>query len=190
MNAYEHILIFHKHRLDTTRYPCPVCGALKVNGNTQSEVGLQSWECKNNECFMRSESNRGKRFSLKSIITQSRQTKKNEISDSMIKKWRKDIVKFSPVIKINSKGENILGHTAPFPEDIPEMAINFFSYKDEIVLDPFAGSFTTPIVANKLGRIGIGIEINKDRFRESILKNIQNKLGDMFYKIGDYDYLS
>ena len=50
-NCYEHILVFHKHRLDDTRYPCPVCGTLKVNGNTQSEIGLRSWECKNNECF-------------------------------------------------------------------------------------------------------------------------------------------
>jgi len=43
LNCYEHILIFHKHRLDLTRYPCPRCGTLKVNGNTQSEPGLQSW---------------------------------------------------------------------------------------------------------------------------------------------------
>ena len=73
LNCYEHILIFHKHRLDLTRYPCPVCGSLKVNGNTQSEVGLQSWECKNLSCFERSVSNRGKRFSAKTNITQSLQ---------------------------------------------------------------------------------------------------------------------
>jgi len=42
-NCYEHILIFHKHRLDNTRYPCPICGTLKVNGNTQSEIGLMGW---------------------------------------------------------------------------------------------------------------------------------------------------
>ena len=36
---------------------------------------------------------------------------------------------FSPVIKINGKGINNLGHTAPFPVDIPEMAIKFFSIK-------------------------------------------------------------
>ena len=72
-NCYEHILVFHKHRLETVRYPCPVCGTLKVNGNTQSEIGLQSWECKNFECFERIESNRGKRFSLKTIMTKSNQ---------------------------------------------------------------------------------------------------------------------
>ena len=187
MNCYEHILIFHKHRLDKTRFTCPICGTLKVSGNTQSEIGLQSWECKNNKCFVRSKGNRGKRFSLKTIMTQSRQTEENEINNELIKKWRRDIIRFSPVIKINSKGENTLGHTAPFPEDIPEMAINFFSYKNELILDPFAGSFTTPIVANKLDRIGIGIEINKDRFRESILKNIANKLGESV-RIREIDY--
>ncbi len=187
INCYEHILIFHKHRLDKTRYPCPVCGSLKVSGNAQSERGIQSWECKNNKCFIRSKSNRGKRFSLKTIMTQAGQKEENVISKELLKKWRRDIVKFSPVIKINSKGENILGHTAPFPEDIPEMAINFFSYPGELVLDPFAGSFTTPIVANKFNRIGIGIEINKDMFRESILQNIQKKIG-LFVKIGEYDY--
>ena len=58
INAYEHILIFHKHRLDTTKFPCPRCGSLQVSGNTQSEPGLQSWECKNDNCAERSESNR------------------------------------------------------------------------------------------------------------------------------------
>ena len=67
------------------------------------------------------------------------------------------------------------------------MAINFFSYPGELVLDPFAGSFTTPIVANKFNRVGIGIEINKDLFRESILQNIQKKVG-LFGKVAEYDY--
>ncbi|MBM3709876.1 MAG: site-specific DNA-methyltransferase, partial [Actinobacteria bacterium] len=96
--------------------------------------------------------------------------------------------KFSPVIKINSKGENILGHTAPFPEEIPEMAVKFFSYIGDKILDPFAGSFTTAIVAKKLNRIAIGVEINKNRFRENILKNIRNKLGSKI-EIDEYDYL-
>lgn len=172
MNCYEHILIFHKHRLDDTRYPCPICGTLKVNGNTQSEIGLRSWECKNLKCFERSKSNRGKRFSLKTLMTQSRQKKEFEIKTEFIKRWRRDIIKFNPVIKINSKGENILGHTAPFPEDIPDFAIRMYTYKGENVLDPFAGSFTTAITAKKLERIGIGIELNKKMFRESAIKNI------------------
>lgn len=176
MNCYEHILIFHKHRLDETRYPCPICGTLKVNGNTQSEIGLRAWECKNLDCPERSEANRGKRFSLKTNLVQSEKARQdNEVPHELIKKWRRDIIKFSPVIKINSKGENKLGHTAPFPEDIPEMAVYFYTYKGDIVLDPFAGSFTTSIVANRLGRIGLGFELRKDLFERVIKDNIKNK---------------
>ena len=174
INAYEHILIFHKHRLDTTKFPCPRCGSLQVNGNTQSEPGLQSWECKNNDCPERSASNRGKRFSLKTNMTQSGQlrTNENHIEEEFIKKWRKDIISFPPVIKINSKGENTLGHTAPFPDLIPEYAVKMFTYKGEKVLDPFAGSFTSPKVAAELGRVGIGIELNKKMFGKSIMNKL------------------
>jgi len=175
-NCYEHILIFHKHRLDKTKYPCPVCGSLKVSGNTQSEIGIQSWECKNPKCFERSASDRGKRFSLKTNIVQNEESRKgNIINHDLVKKWRRDVVKFSPVIKIGRGGINKLGHTAPFPEDIPEMAVNFFTYKGELVLDPFAGSFTSCIVAQKYGRIGIGCELRKDLFGNAIKTNLKNK---------------
>ena len=182
LNCYEHILVFHKHRLDLTRFPCPRCGSLMVNGNTQSEPGLQSWECKNLKCFERSESNRGKRFSLKTNITQSlkNQGDENKIDVDLARKWRRDIIKFSPVIKINSKGENTVGHTAPFPEDIPEMAIKMFTYVGEKVLDPFGGSFTTPKVAAQLNRIGIGVELNKKDFKKAIIQNISSNSNDLF----------
>jgi len=189
MNCYEHIFIFHKHRVDATRYPCPICGCLNVNGNAYSEIGLKSWECKNLECFQRSKANRGKRFSLKTIMTQGRQEKCHTIEEEFIKKWRRDIIKINPVIKINSKGENKLGHTAPFPIEIPEMAIKLFSYKNEIVLDPFAGSFTSVIAAKQLERIGLGIELNKEIFKDSSRNNLQNKLKSFCnLKIEEFDY--
>ncbi|MDR3274708.1 MAG: site-specific DNA-methyltransferase [Endomicrobium sp.] len=94
-------------------------------------------------------------------MTQSRQYKRYAIEQEFIKKWRRDIIKINPVIKINSKGENKLGHTAPFPIEIPEMAIRLFSYSNEIVLDPFGGSFTSVIAAKQFGKVGIGIEVIK-----------------------------
>ena len=178
MNCYEHLLIFHKHRVDKTRYPCPVCGSLKVNGNAFSEIGIQSWECKNLECFERSKSNRGKRFSLKTIMTQGRQKEIHSIPEELIKKWRRDIIKLNPVIKINCKGENILGHTAPFPIEIPEFAVRMFSYDGEYVLDPFGGSFTSVIAAKQLNRIGVGIELNKKMFGKCGMQNLINRLTD------------
>ena len=88
-------------------------------------------------------------------------------------------IKINPVIKINSKGENVLEHTAPFPIEIPEFAVQMYSYPGEIVMDPFAGSFTSVIAANRLGRIGLGIELNKQMFakssRQNLRKNLENK---------------
>lgn len=186
LNCYEHILIFHKHRTDPIKYPCPVCGFLQVNGNAYSEIGVKSWECKNVECFKRSKANRGKRFSLKSMIMQSHHTEEAKIPQELISKWRKDIIKISPVIKINSKGENTLGHTAPFPIEIPEFAVQMYSYPGEIVLDPFAGSFTSVIAASKHNRIGMGIELNKIMFAESSIKNLKKHLKNK--TISEFDY--
>ncbi len=174
LNCYEHIMVFLKHRKDETIYPCPVCGCLKVNGNAYCGVGVKSWECKNLKCFERSKSNRGKRFSLRSIMMD--ELKNNMIDPEFIKKWRRDIVRMNPTIKINSKGENIIGHTAPFPHELAEFAIKFFSGIGESVLDPFAGSFTTAIEAARNERNGIGIELNKEMFYNAIVKNIKKCL--------------
>lgn len=178
LNCYEHILIFHKHELDKRKIPCPVCGSMNVNGNTQSEPGLQSYECKNIKCAERSASNRGKRFSDKTNMTQYwvEEFRDSKIEDEFIKNWRRDIVKLKPVFKINNKGENVLGHSAPYPYEIPEMAIRYFSYPGDVVFDPFGGSFTSCISANNLGRIGVGCEINKDMYRDAIISKITSEL--------------
>lgn len=49
---------------------------------------------------------------------------------------------------------------------------NAYSGVGEAVLDPFAGSFTTAIEAQQLRRNGIGIELNKATFRDSIIDNL------------------
>ena len=188
VNCYEHIFVFYKHRKDETIYPCPVCGCLKVNGNAYSGVGIKSWECKNNECMKRSAGNRGKRFSARSHVMTQLKTESNRVDEDLLRKWRRDLVQFPPVIKINSKGKNILGHTAPFPREIPAYAIQAFSGVGEIVLDPFAGSFTTPIEATLAGRHGVGIELNKDLFRKAIIANVRQHLSMFDDPWLEYDY--
>ena len=51
-------------------------------------------------------------------------------------------------------------HFAVFPEHLPELCIKAGCPKNGIVLDPFCGSGTTLLVAKKLGRNYIGIDIN------------------------------
>lgn len=55
-------------------------------------------------------------------------------------------------------------HPTQKPEALLERIILASSNKGDIVLDPFAGSFTTCSVASRLGRKTIGIELNQDYF--------------------------
>ena len=50
-------------------------------------------------------------------------------------------------------------HSAAFPEELPEWFIKLFTKEYDTVLDPFMGSGTTVIVANKMNRHSIGIDI-------------------------------
>ncbi len=50
-------------------------------------------------------------------------------------------------------------HSAAFPETLPEWFIKLFTKEGDTVLDPFMGSGTTNIIAQKLKRNSIGIEI-------------------------------
>ena len=51
-------------------------------------------------------------------------------------------------------------HFATFPEEIPRLCISAGCPPDGVVLDPFMGSGTSALVAAKLGRASIGIELN------------------------------
>jgi len=53
-------------------------------------------------------------------------------------------------------------HTAMFPEELPELCIKAASKKGQTVLDPFAGSGTTGIVAKKLGRKAVLLDISSE----------------------------
>jgi len=51
-------------------------------------------------------------------------------------------------------------HVAPFPLELPHRLIKAYSFIGETVLDPLAGAGTTLLAAARLGRHGIGYEIN------------------------------
>lgn len=59
---------------------------------------------------------------------------------------------------------NNKNHSAAFPNELPEWFIKLFTKESDVVLDPFMGSGTTVIVANTMGRVGLGIEIVKEYY--------------------------
>ncbi|MBF0376811.1 MAG: site-specific DNA-methyltransferase [Desulfamplus sp.] len=59
---------------------------------------------------------------------------------------------------------NNKNHSAAFPEGLPEWFIKLFTRVGDTVMDPFMGSGTTNIVANRMRRNSIGIEVIPDYY--------------------------
>lgn len=62
------------------------------------------------------------------------------------------------VWEIPSESATRVGHPAPFPVDLPKRLIHLYTYKDDLVLDPFMGSGTTAVAAVKTGRHFFGYD--------------------------------
>ncbi|MBR1799245.1 MAG: site-specific DNA-methyltransferase [Bacteroidales bacterium] len=99
-------------------------------------------------------------------------TKVSDISSDEFKEWTQGVWCF------NGESKKRIGHPAPFPKDLPYRCIKMFSYVDDVVLDPFSGSGTTLIVAEKTGRKSVGIEIDPTYFNLA-KKRIQCEIGPL-----------
>jgi len=64
-------------------------------------------------------------------------------------------------------------HSAAFPEELPEWFIKLFTKENDIVMDPFTGSGTTNVVANRMSRNSIGIDI-LDEYIQLVNSNLPN----------------
>ncbi|HME51736.1 MAG TPA: site-specific DNA-methyltransferase [Candidatus Lokiarchaeia archaeon] len=122
----------------------------------------------------------------------TRKVAKPVLESSLLTKdeWRHWAVRcvwddIAPVIKINAKGENIFGHGAPFPEDIPYRLMRMHTAEGETVLDPFLGSGTTLKIARLFKRKGIGYELNKEfepLIRERVMEDWTPPLIEPHYR--------
>lgn len=70
------------------------------------------------------------------------------------------ILASKPVMKM-VRGENVLGHSAPFPASIPDLLLTEMN-SGERVLDPFSGSMTTGRQALKRGLRSVSIELHRE----------------------------
>jgi DNA modification methylase len=79
-----------------------------------------------------------------------------------ISKWvGRDMAYPTNVLHLASECSN-RNHSAAFPESLPTWFIKLFSEAGDTVLDPFAGSGTTCVVAKNLNRNYVGIELKEE----------------------------
>jgi modification methylase len=92
----------------------------------------------------------------KGDYSRKRNNKENSISKEDFMAWTKSLW------TMKAESAKRIGHPAPFPIELPYRLINLYSFKEDIVLDPFMGSGTTAIAALKSRRKYVGYEINQD----------------------------
>ena len=77
------------------------------------------------------------------------------------------------VWEIPAESATRIGHPAPFPIELPARLIELYTYRGDLVLDPFAGSGTTAVAAVRAGRHFAGYDLD-----ESYIGLAENRVED------------
>ena len=85
------------------------------------------------------------------------ESKLADISDDEFKKWVYAKWSIAPERKMKE-----YDHPAMFPEELAERVLKLFSFRNDLILDPFNGAGTTTSVAKRLDRDYIGIDISAE----------------------------
>ncbi|MGQ9920164.1 MAG: DNA-methyltransferase [Desulfobacca sp.] len=93
-------------------------------------------------------------FSKGSFSRQKPPDRENTISKEQFLEWTKSVWTMSP------ESAKKVGHPAPFPVELPYRLLHLYTFRGDVVLDPFMGSGTTAIAALQTGRRYVGYEIN------------------------------
>ncbi|MGO9148461.1 MAG: DNA-methyltransferase [Acidimicrobiales bacterium] len=68
-----------------------------------------------------------------------------------------------------------VGHPAPFPVELPERLIHLYTYRDDVVLDPFIGSGTTAIAALRTQRHYLGYDLEPTYVKQARVRVSREK---------------
>jgi site-specific DNA-methyltransferase (adenine-specific) len=105
-------------------------------------------------------------FSKQSFSRRRQKHHENTITKENFLEWTRSVWSF-PAVPART-----VGHPAPFPEELPRRLIELYTYKGDVVLDPFCGSGTTCVAARNAGRHFVGYDISAEycRLAETRLK--------------------
>lgn len=108
----------------------------------------------------------------KGKFSRGRKGKENTITRDEFLELTKSVWEFPP------ESAEKVGHPAPFPIELPYRCIQLYTFKGEVVLDPFCGVGTTCIASIMTSRHFIGIDINPE-YVEKAKKRISDFLAQM-----------
>ena len=95
-------------------------------------------------------------FTKGSFSRKKPDNKENTISKEQFMEWTKSVWTMNP------ESAKKVGHPAPFPIELPYRLIQLYTFKGDVVLDPFIGSGTTAIAALKAERNYVGYDIDSE----------------------------
>ena len=76
--------------------------------------------------------------------------------------WRDEFMEATTdVWRIPPESATKVGHPAPFPVELPQRLIHLFTYRDDLILDPFMGVGSTAIAAVRTDRRYVGYDLDE-----------------------------
>ncbi len=72
------------------------------------------------------------------------------------------------VWELRPESASRIGHPAPFPVELPQRLIDLYTYRGDLVLDPFMGSGTTAVAALRTERHFVGYDTDPDYVATSL----------------------
>lgn len=122
------------------------------------------------------------KYYLNRLIKSLEIQKEGKINDLNLNRWKEyqDLITDSLWLfdKRDTSGVHKADYWGNFIPQIPNQLLRRYTKKGERVLDPFLGSGTTLIECKRLGRNGVGVELNKEvsKKAESTLHKEKNPL--------------